>query len=647
MAGHGSDAEGLRLRLADAHRQAVADAAVLVRVVAVEAGLEERRRALRAGLDELDDLAAEVAAHDEWLAGRPAEREALAARLDAARTAAARLGEHEAALRSAVELRDAVQALGLARTSLAGAEDACAAAARDAVAAVERERDLRQARIAGLAGEIAASLTDGEPCPVCGGVDHPDKAVLGADHVSAAQVELAERARSAAEAVLTEARSHVDVLRERVTGLVARVGDATEASAVEAVAAATARLDECRTHVADAARLAPEVDGFDEVTRARQEARTARDQERTARAATLDAERALLSTAETEVITARADHPTVAARHAALEERVEVTADLLAALAERDAAAEHAALRDAELAAGLAEAGFESATAARDALVPSDVLAELASLVAAYGSAVDRVAAGLAEPALAALADDASVDLAAAQDAEREARAAADAAAAVASLAADRAEAAASAGDAVRTAAGVLVRRLRDAAPVIRMAGLAAGNGGDNGKGLSLATFVLMRRFEDVVAAANERLLVMSDGRYELERSDEKEDVRSRNTGLAMRVLDHHTEQARDPRSLSGGETFYVSLCLALGMADVVTAEAGGVDLGTLFVDEGFGSLDPHTLDQVLAELGRLRAGGRTVGVVSHVEALKQSIADRVEVRPTPQGPSTLVVRAG
>jgi len=158
---------------------------------------------------------------------------------------------------------------------------------------------------------------------------------------------------------------------------------------------------------------------------------------------------------------------------------------------------------------------------------------------------------------------------------------------------------------------------------------------------------VLVRRFEDVVAAANARLVGMPDGRYELVRSDRKEDVSSRRTGLAMRVLDHHTEQPRDPRTLSGGETFYVSLCLALGLADVVTAEAGGIDLGTLFVDEGFGSLDPHTLDQVLAELDRLRAGGRVVGVVSHVDALKQTIADRIEVRRTPAGPSTLTVRAG
>ncbi|MGO1318524.1 MAG: SbcC/MukB-like Walker B domain-containing protein, partial [Cellulomonadaceae bacterium] len=95
------------------------------------------------------------------------------------------------------------------------------------------------------------------------------------------------------------------------------------------------------------------------------------------------------------------------------------------------------------------------------------------------------------------------------------------------------------------------------------------------------------------------------------------------------------------------GETFYVSLCLALGLADVVTAEAGGVDLGTLFVDEGFGSLDPETLEVVMAELGRLRAGGRTVGVVSHVEAMKSTIADRVSVRRRADGTSTLRVVAG
>jgi exonuclease SbcC len=178
------------------------------------------------------------------------------------------------------------------------------------------------------------------------------------------------------------------------------------------------------------------------------------------------------------------------------------------------------------------------------------------------------------------------------------------------------------------------------------MANLAAAAGGDNAQQLTLGTYVLVRRFEDVVAAANTRLLVMSGGRYELARSDEREAVRALKKGLAMKVLDHEIETERDPRTLSGGETFYVSLCLALGLADVVTAEAGGLDLGTLFIDEGFGALDAETLDVVLAELGRLRAGGRVVGVVSHVEALKQAIAERVEVRRRPDGASTLTVRA-
>ncbi|MCL2091061.1 MAG: hypothetical protein FWH11_07560 [Micrococcales bacterium] len=111
-----------------------------------------------------------------------------------------------------------------------------------------------------------------------------------------------------------------------------------------------------------------------------------------------------------------------------------------------------------------------------------------------------------------------------------------------------------------------------------------------------------------------------------------------------MRVVDHWTGIQRDPRTLSGGESFYVSLCLALGLADTVGAESGGIRLGTLFVDEGFGSLDDQVLDQVLAELARLRAGGRTVAIVSHVETLKQAVTDRIEVRITPEGPSTLRV---
>jgi len=180
---------------------------------------------------------------------------------------------------------------------------------------------------------------------------------------------------------------------------------------------------------------------------------------------------------------------------------------------------------------------------------------------------------------------------------------------------------------------------------VVRLADLATG-GAESLTQVTLPTYVLMRRFEEVVAAANERLVPMSGGRFELRRTDEHEATRARRTGLALAVLDSMTGEARDPRSLSGGETFYVSLALALGLADVVTAEAGGVDLGTLFIDEGFGSLDPEVLDNVLGVLGRLQAAGRVVGVVSHVETLKQTIAERVEVRRLANGTSTLRVQA-
>ncbi len=137
----------------------------------------------------------------------------------------------------------------------------------------------------------------------------------------------------------------------------------------------------------------------------------------------------------------------------------------------------------------------------------------------------------------------------------------------------------------------------------------------------------------------------MSAGRYELRRSDEGDSRRQR-AGLTLAVVDRHTGEERSPQSLSGGETFYTSLALALGLADVVKAEAGGVDTETLFIDEGFGSLDAETLDQVLGVIDELRDHGRAIGIVSHVTDLKERIAERLEVRRLPDGSSALEVVA-
>ena len=164
---------------------------------------------------------------------------------------------------------------------------------------------------------------------------------------------------------------------------------------------------------------------------------------------------------------------------------------------------------------------------------------------------------------------------------------------------------------------------------------------GENQLKMELTTYVLVRRFADVLAAANGQLQRISQGRYQLEHTDAR--TGSAKSGLNLRVLDLQTGKPRDPATLSGGETFYVSLALALGLADVVRAESGGIDLGTLFIDEGFGTLDADVLDEVIDVLDGLRDGGRAVGIVSHVSELKMRIADRIKVERSLDGTSRLL----
>ncbi|MEV0968158.1 SMC family ATPase [Microtetraspora glauca] len=176
-----------------------------------------------------------------------------------------------------------------------------------------------------------------------------------------------------------------------------------------------------------------------------------------------------------------------------------------------------------------------------------------------------------------------------------------------------------------------------------RLAELAGGTSTDNPLNMRLSAYVLGERLRQVVDAANERLDRMSGGRYLLQH-DLRQAAGDRGRsggGLGLRVLDGWTGVDRDPATLSGGESFITSLALALGLADVVTAEAGGAEIGSLFVDEGFGTLDEDTLDDVLDILDGLREGGRAVGIVSHVAELRTRIPAQIRVRKG-RGGSTL-----
>lgn len=171
----------------------------------------------------------------------------------------------------------------------------------------------------------------------------------------------------------------------------------------------------------------------------------------------------------------------------------------------------------------------------------------------------------------------------------------------------------------------------RDRAALLAAVADAAKGGGDNTYRMSLNSYVLAARLEQVAVAASERLIGMSDGRYTLQHTDAKA-ARGAKSGLGLEVVDEWTGQRRDTATLSGGESFMASLALALGLADVVQHESGGVDIETLFVDEGFGSLDEQALEQVMDALESLRDGGRVVGLVSHVAEMKQRIGTQLQV---------------
>lgn len=191
----------------------------------------------------------------------------------------------------------------------------------------------------------------------------------------------------------------------------------------------------------------------------------------------------------------------------------------------------------------------------------------------------------------------------------------------------------------------LLARRSKASDKDAQLLALASTANGDNQARLTLSAWVLQAHFRQVLVFANERLGMIGAGRYELINVDSEEDTRQQKQGLGLAVVDHLSGTTRSPRTLSGGESFYVSLALALALADVVATQNGGIEMNTLFIDEGFGSLDEGTLAEVMDVLGALHSGGRVVGIVSHVSELKRAIPATVEVRPLLGGGSTLRTR--
>jgi DNA repair protein SbcC/Rad50 len=172
-----------------------------------------------------------------------------------------------------------------------------------------------------------------------------------------------------------------------------------------------------------------------------------------------------------------------------------------------------------------------------------------------------------------------------------------------------------------------------------KLAAVANGHPSHNLSRVNFQRFVLATRLDEVLEQASHRLFLMSRGQFTLKRAQTLED-RRKNAGLDLEVEDSQSGSTRPTSSLSGGEGFLASLALALGLADVVQSRLGGMRLDAVFVDEGFGTLDSEALELAMKTLSELQAGGRMVGIISHVPELKDQIARRLIVRKTPVGSS-------
>ncbi|MFS0911897.1 AAA family ATPase [Microbacterium sp. 179-I 3D2 NHS] len=571
----------------------------------------------------------------------PAQITAVTAERDEGRRAADRLEDRETALAVAESRVAAAQLAERLRAQRTVADQRLTVATTEHAAAQTALARLRQRRFDGMAGELATGLREGEPCPVCGANEHPDPA-SHSDPVSADDIAEAESARDEAAASEREAVSSLAALaaelavaESRSEGLDVAEATVAQAAALDAHAqsvTAAARQEELETRLQRLMERAEELE---------------RDRDRDAAALASARERLAVLTdkaaeAQALVAAARGSFATVAERLADLETKVDTARRFADARAERVRRAARAVESESALAAALSESSFADVDAVDRALRSPAAQEALDARIVHHAVHWEKERAILFDLELRTLPEE-PIELAPAEEAAEAARAAWLQAVDDAGRAAGIAERLESLIDSAASEHAKTADAAEEFEVLQGLADTIAGRGANTRK-MTLETFVLAAELEEIVGAANRRLHDMSTGRYQLQHSDALA-ARGAASGLGIVVSDAFTGQTRPPQSLSGGETFLASLALALGLAEVVTARAGGIRLDTLFIDEGFGSLDGDTLDVAMRTLDELRQGGRTVGVISHVEAMQEQIPAQLTVRATAEGPSIIETR--
>lgn len=549
---------------------------------------------------------------------------------------ASRLSQNGALVDHLATRLQAAQAAASAKAQLDDAQRAQLAADLAYDQARGIATDLLARFLATQAAGLAAELADGVACPVCGSIDHPAPAVSQSAPVTQATLQAAQTKADQLQPGATSAKQTVSALLERYAELSAAAGvDDTEAVTAE-LNLARNELAAAQAAVARLAQIEAELTGENGLTFSLDAAQSAL-REALDKAAGLQAE---LDAMQTRLQARRGAFPTITARHQALMARRNALGSLLEALGAYSAAASRRDETAATLQASAIQMGFASPAEASTALLDETTTAGYREQVRAHQEDVAHAQGVLQQPELMNLPAE-TIDVDEAQSYREATQTAFKAAVQVAA-------AAQAAVDTLREQQQRLARLADELADVDaeyetldRLADTVNGRP-PNTKGMPLESYFVAAELEEVLAAANGPLRAVSNGRYTLRHSERG--VRQANAiaGLELEVVDEFTGKARDPHTLSGGEQFFTSLALALGLADVVTNRAGGVELQTLFVDEGFATLSPQYLEMAMATLDSLRQGGRTVGIISHVDLLKETIGSQLWVVKNPGGPSTV-----
>ncbi|WP_039826529.1 AAA family ATPase [Nocardia testacea] len=527
----------------------------------------------------------------------------------------------------------------------------------------EHVLDLRERRLAGMAAELAGRLVEGQACAVCGSAEHPHPARQAAGAVSKEDEAAAVAVERAADAARDRAQSALAEVEREIEALLARGGDTDRVQLAAELRAAT---EKC----ADAEELAESADAYAaELTRLRGDESALHDELRETEtragvvAARIRSAQTRLAEIEEKLRTAAGRDRTIGRRRERLHALIAAAGDRRDTHAAVRAAWERVAtcvLRVERLAAtaglipptssDLAATGDPGDTDRGPGAGAEEMLATLRIYSPLVGAATrtpqrqDALSAALAaaeeiraaaravldEPEIRAAATAAPGDPEALAAAVRAARTALDEAVAAHSAAVHRVTRLETLCGQLWAAVDLIAPAQRAHQELAELAEVVAGRGANNRR-MSLRSYVLAARLEEVAVAGSARLRRMSGGRYEFVHTD-RAGAHGRRGGLGLDIRDDYTGAVRPARTLSGGETFMASLALALGLADTVAAEAGGIILDTLFIDEGFGSLDADTLDAVMGVLDELRAGGRVVGLVSHVDEMRQRIPSRLHV---------------